>query len=306
MIHELNSGTVAQGQSLVATVSGQTINGILIMGSVAHDSTDTIQITIKSRLHGARSLCNSISLRTLAELSDLRGGFSQTLKSALTTEVGDTQALYPIRIPLGTLQMEATGSELEIIYRKGQATSGYVGIATYCDDDDIDTVLEYVESRDTRDRFTNVRELYAVSNADLIAYNTKSAQFLVQSPFGQTVSSVPMLMAYSMAALAGEVQAPLRVMALYRSPDPIPDNVEATISGTDASSFTFIAIQVFMDADRVSAGTIQAMDRVIKRVSSKSASEQKALSRGGKAAKLSDLVAARSRMNVNPLNIAGR
>lgn len=300
MIHELNTAPLSTGSALQVTVSGQILNGLVLWASAAWDVLDTLQVTLKSPHHNARALVNTVSMRHLAEISDLEGGFSQTLKGALNVETGDSQVFYPIIVPLGCLQLGANQSELEILLKKGAGTSVQCGIATYLDDEDVDQVFEYYETRDTNDKFTSVRDVFVVCNADLIAHNTKSATIMVQSPFGAQVASVPSLLGYTMAKLRGEVNSPLRVLQAYKSPDPIPDNVNVTITGTDASSFTMIARQVWMDPYRVSRGTLSTVARLAQRVGSKPVAEQKAIKRAGWTPVGNDLLAVQARGNVSP------
>ena len=297
MIHSLVSNALSTGGTLVATVGNQVINGLLLFASAAWDPLDTLQVTLKSGAEPARVLINSLSMRTLAEISDMEGGFSQTARSALTTEAGDTQVLFPVRVPLGCLEMSANDSELEIILRKGAGSGVTCGLGVYLDESETDHVFEYIETRDSRDKFSAARNVWVVSNADLIAYNTKAISVMVESPFGASVADMPTLLAYAMTANQTEWQAPLRVLNLFTSPDPIPDRVSVSITGAAAADFVIVCRQTFLSPLRVSNGTMAAMDRTVQRLNNRTPGEQKALKRAGIAPAVKGLVQARQSMN---------
>jgi len=301
MIHTIGEGALTAGQTINGVISGQTINGIIISKNGAFSAGDTLQITLKSDYHPQKVLVNSISLESLAHMSDIEFGQSAMLQDfadgqAAGVEV-DALAVQTVRslvVPLGCIKLRANKSELEILVRS--AGTGTFDVSSYYDEDGTDHVISLIESHVLRDTYYDVSDVFLVSDVPLVALASKAVTVLINTAKGNTVCSLAGVLGYNLAKGAIEAEGPGRVVKCFSASDDLYDDCEVQISGADAADCTVITRQVSRDTQRVSRGTIEAVDGILSRMSRMDSEKLRAMRRAGIIGRRVDLEIGRHRM----------
>jgi len=301
MIHNIIAqGSIAAGASSSGSLAQQDLNGLVISAAGAAtltwNASDFLSVSLKSPMHTNEVLCNRVPVIALAHISDIGFGSSIGLQDVLAALTATDFSSIAFCVPLGTLKMVATDSELEVLLESGGTKTYSVG--AYFNDDGTDAIRKTLETTVLRDSSGNVDKIFLFRNANIVDWSSIVLSAMIKGPMGTTLCNQMDLFGYTAVFGSIEAEGPRRVVCCFENQDDIQDTIYYQITGSDSANWTIITCTEEVIQARVSAGTRYSGGILLSRLDAKAPEERKALRRAGKVAKRSTIRSMLARANM--------
>jgi hypothetical protein len=272
-----------------------TINTVYGMGRVTHLlfgqsaaplDADKLSVVLRSPDDPEEVIVNNISLLALAGISDLEGGASSSLQSAVSGVTTTDFVGFFFAVDVGNLDLRATGSDLAISVVSTTAITMFVSAVAWKPDGP-DYVLRTIEQAVLQVSAQDVEAVYCyvAAGTDTPFSDTElnDVNITVDSEV-EGSSNCTLQDCFAMSAALGECEsnAPRNVILLYRNLDDVPDNVKVQISGSDADSTLRLIVQSRRYVtNRLLRGSVGQLERLERKVGKYGAEKQIALNMNG-------------------------
>jgi len=251
---------------LPALLTNQNLNGLLITTTVKPTVNDKIQVILKSPNQLPKVLINSIPLLHLAEIWDMKRGFSVDLQADQQAEAaGTTWAFYCFGIDLGSINLIDTDSKLEISLTVSQAQT--ISLATFLERKDVDRPKQYTLSTVLTDGANDVDALWLCSSTTWAADTfTRVVSVNMTVNGAQVICELCDIIGASAALGSVEAMSPLQTASMYSNTDGIPDKVDWNVTGSGSTGLTVITEATILDLYRVSITQKASVSNMINRI----------------------------------------
>lgn len=267
----------------------------LIVGMAAAPvAADLLSVTLSGPDQKDEVLINNVSLLALSQISDFRGGFSSTLQTAISGVTTTDYVGFFFAIPVGNINLKATGAKLDIQLTLSQNTTLQLS-AVAMEPDGVDYLI-CTRNRAVLNASVEKCEaifLYYATGTDTPMTDAalNDIQIVVETD-SEGASTCNLQDCIAMTAALGELEsnAPRNVFCLFQNVDDVPDSVSIQLSGTDADTDVSLIVQTReMPETRVLKAMNAVLEKTAIKVGKFTPAQQQALAVAGVSAPASVL-----------------